>query len=276
MGSELESRLAALLLGALLATPEPKDRELVVAAETGDTATAHTLLINGARPGRAWKTVTVSCLVQSDGGGTNTETRKLHCESALALAIMRGHEDTVRELLAYGDAPNGQEDWYIPGFKVDQGRAWSQREWEKGSFPIRYVFSSPLALALGRGANITDETGGTYSMTAETGVVEDQDLNTLANQGFYLTNKPGDLVLVSNPVSLGENTQTVLIKPKLGILRALVDAGAEITDEVLQLANLHTDRRFVEFLEDQLSERAKSNAGSEDNDSNSRIIMKED
>ncbi|KXS19527.1 hypothetical protein M427DRAFT_28973 [Gonapodya prolifera JEL478] len=240
--------LAAVLLRAILKSPKARDRELVAAAESGDLNQTRELLSDEAEPRMAWKSVSLTCRVVGDNGESTTESRHRNCESALAAAIIGGHEDIVRLLLAYNASPNGSEDWYIAGCRSNG--TWTGEDWAK-CFPVHYEFDSPLALALGRGATTTNDNENLDTSLAHI-LMGQPSLQQLANRGHYLINKPGAFIVLENPVSQSQCAEMVQITPHVGIIRALIDAGATISDGILELAIQHNDRRFVELLEEQL------------------------
>ncbi|KAJ3341686.1 hypothetical protein HDU93_004320 [Gonapodya sp. JEL0774] len=234
------------------------DRDLVQAAESGSLSSMRVLIRTGAQPAKAWKQATIVCRV---GDGTKNGTKAIadekNCESALAAAIIAGREDTVRCLLQHGAVVTGREEWSIPGWKRST-KPWTQHEWDTKRWPIRYEYSCPLALALGRGGDVTDQTDVTDGIagTLSRLVKREPSLQNMADRGFIRVNLPGATVVVDNPSGLDECSRLVRITPNIGIVRALIEHGAPITDQVLRLASALPERHFVELLENHLVTQA--------------------
>ncbi|KXS16182.1 hypothetical protein M427DRAFT_302323 [Gonapodya prolifera JEL478] len=230
-------------------SPQTQDRDLVAAAERGDSEGLVLLLESGARPNKAWKRVVLRARVSAGGGRTEASDER-DCETPLAAAIIKGREDVVRGLLRGGADPNARQEWCIAGHKRG-GNAWSTHEWETRRWPVRYEYSCALALALGRGADVTDKLNSLGKSVARF-ISREPSLQDLADRGCVRINHEGPTVVLDNPKSSNDTSKLVRIVPNIGIVRALLDGGAQVTDEILRLSTQIPDRRFVEAFEQHL------------------------
>ncbi|KAJ3341442.1 hypothetical protein HDU93_004843 [Gonapodya sp. JEL0774] len=115
-------------------SPTSSAAKLIEAVERGDILEVENLLTNGADP-NAVKTVTLLLLNKTD---------TVNGESALALAILHGHDQIVEVLLKHGADPMQKISWIISEYP-EHGESWTIQKWDNR---WRYKFSCTDALSL--------------------------------------------------------------------------------------------------------------------------------
>ncbi|KXS18392.1 hypothetical protein M427DRAFT_132749 [Gonapodya prolifera JEL478] len=223
---------------------------LLEAAEIGDADGIAAALKAGAEP-NSRKVVTLRCLVFDDvkrskkllsdeeveKGVGRSENRYVtwSAESALALAIIHNHPQCVAALLEGRADPNLPVAW-----QVARGRPiWTQDVWNgmlEGKYDLNYRFESALAVALGWGEAF--ERDGTPV----------QIMRPNERRADMLINKGGAVVRLATPQSAQETIQVATVSPNPDIVGLLVQAGATVTDDLLDAARRledKTDKRLT-------------------------------
>ncbi|KXS09123.1 hypothetical protein M427DRAFT_39489 [Gonapodya prolifera JEL478] len=192
---------------------------LVAACEAGALDEVRKLLARRVNPDLARKHVTLKCRL--DKGDTRTDT--IFGESCLALAIIHERSEVVKLLLEAGASPNLNVTW-----RLSHAGKWDVTYWNENRWHFQYRFSSGLLLALGKGARVSlsnchtkDHQFGPWQTEAET-------------QGLLRVNHKGGVVVLDHPMKIGDQYKEVHLKPSLEIVRPLLNAGALVTDEVME------------------------------------------
>ncbi|KAJ3322340.1 hypothetical protein HDU93_003120, partial [Gonapodya sp. JEL0774] len=217
-----------------------RDVQLIDAAEGGDAAHVRRLLADGANP-NARKKVT---LTVTKSGHLFARSETVLGESALALAVIYGHEDVVRALLSGGaDHPATSTcEWRIS----NHCSPWTSDDWSKHRWIGTYSFPSTLSLALGGPGTLTWWNGGVGDATSSDG-------------GLYI-NLKGGLVELEDPKTRSDTCIWARIRPSLAIVQLLLDHGAIVSDIEWDAARRHPDPLFSVALQPYYTETPKTSS----------------
>ncbi|KXS19517.1 hypothetical protein M427DRAFT_28963 [Gonapodya prolifera JEL478] len=221
-----------------MATASPTEL-LFAAVEAGDAVAASRSLRRGAAA-KARKLVTLRCKVferlepQQDGyvgrGAVEFLEDTLVAESALCVAIMRGHIDIVRILLDWGADINEPIEWKISNW----GKHWVKQIWNTQRWFFTINFPSALAFALGKLGTIKLFNGNL-----------DREWQNAAERGILPMNAPGAQVVVLDPARSHQTFTQSPIVPDLSMIELLLSRGAVVTNQLVQACGDLEDERIA-------------------------------
>ncbi|KXS20219.1 hypothetical protein M427DRAFT_404871 [Gonapodya prolifera JEL478] len=210
-----------------------KNALLIEAVESNNVPEVRRLLAGGAHP-KARKRVTLHARVKTNGR-TEWKSDAVDCETAIAIAVIRGYKDVVEALVespAAGLLWEGPVSWRLSNSFGE--RDWTASEWNKERWQSTCSFPCVLSLAVGRKGTDTN----CYSSTDDLPDV-DGDLHI---------NKRGGFVELRHPKALQDREETIQLEPRLDIVELLLAHGAPVTDAALSAARENPDSSFLAAL----------------------------
>ncbi|KXS12869.1 hypothetical protein M427DRAFT_389939 [Gonapodya prolifera JEL478] len=211
--------------------------KLIEAVEKRRLDLLRSALAAGADP-NARKRITLT--VSVPGFGTRSET--VFGESALVLAVLYAQDALVQELLDAGANVHAEVEWRVPNWESE----WTMALWNRTRWILHYRCDSLLDLALGSPVlaspfrNVEDD----YTILGEA-------------RGKLALNKDGGHVHIRTPSSQSEAHDTGNFVPTVGVVRLLLDWGAQITAGAREAAISLRERTYALLVEEAL---AKSSA----------------
>ncbi|KAJ3337021.1 hypothetical protein HDU93_001740 [Gonapodya sp. JEL0774] len=215
------------------------ESQLIEAVEGGDPARVRQLLADGVSV-NARKRVTLK--VDLESGETKSDA--IDCESALTLAILHGHLDVVRALLAHGADPNATCEWRIADH---ESTPWTFAKWNTYRWLLTITFSSPLLLAIGRGGRMVASIPDPESEDSE----DRFDVTMETHHKLQINLKGGD-VRLENPTDARGACVDFAMRRSLDIVKLLLEHGAVVSDSIVATARKVQDTQYAECLEQYL------------------------
>ncbi|KAJ3336506.1 hypothetical protein HDU93_002676 [Gonapodya sp. JEL0774] len=178
--------------------------------------------------------------------GIGPQTDSILGESALAIAVMFGMEETVRALLDHGADPHAEVEWRVPNFTT----TWTPHLWSHSRWFLSYRFPSILDVAM-FSPYITSS-----SPTGQSEFIE----HATSNPPRVALSKIGTDIRISNPIAPNDSFDILTLdpEPSVSIVRLLLARGAQVSAQVRRRAAQLRNPSIFQAIEAHLARASSS------------------